>query len=71
MTRITTRAELDEALRQVLVESIADEPTAEPEPADGRLVTLAAGDDQPEAPLTLQPPDLVRSRPRGAASRRS
>lgn len=73
MTRITTRAELDEALRRVLLESIADEPTTAPEPvADGRLVTLAAGARHAEAPLALRPPDRTGSDPRGAAgSRRS
>ncbi len=48
MTRITTRAQLDEALRRVLLESIADEPAAEPEAAadhrTGRMTR--AGDDR-------------------------
>lgn len=55
---IRTRAELDEALRRVLAEAIADEePTAGPE-RGSPLVTVAPSDQPDPSPVTTE--EVVR-----------
>jgi hypothetical protein len=58
---IKTRAELDEALRRVLVDAIADDPgTAEAEAPE--LVTVARSDAAPARLRSLRPPPRRPSR---------
>jgi hypothetical protein len=62
--KITTRAQLDEALRRVLVDAIADEP----QESDEELVTLAPRDRRVAALEHLTIP-VRRVRPRAGAAR--
>jgi hypothetical protein len=64
---ITTRAELDEALRRVLVDAIADEPVpSEDETGHPELVTLASRDT---SVARLERLALPRPRPQRRAPR--
>jgi hypothetical protein len=67
--RITTRAQLDEALRRVFVDAIADERReSEPRESGDELVTLASRDRR-VAPLERLTVPVRRVRPKTKATR--
>jgi len=67
--KITTRAQLDEALRRVFVDAIADEPKeGEPRESGDELVTVASRDRR-VAPLERLRVPVRRMRPKAGAAR--